>query len=276
MTQHKQSHRIKSRSTHNITSHCIMWHDATQAITSHQITLHTSHHIALHHVTWHNTSNHIASNHAPRIKSHRIASCDMTQHKQSHRIKSRSTHHITSRCITWHDTTQKQSHRITTNHSSKPHVTSQPTTLLHVTPQATSWHQNRSHHHHGTAEGSFTAKKWFGHRAGRSPCAHSIGKFFLCYIVLFFFWNFRPRLARELLVWLVGFRNLCIECNIIGIQCMTEKRHASPPISIFVRSSHGMVELLNHWDISRETGSQTDGWVIHAAVARCVFDLKTH
>ena len=29
---------------------------------------------------------------------------------------------------------------------------------LHLTPQATSWHQNRSHHHHGTAEGSFTAK----------------------------------------------------------------------------------------------------------------------
>ena len=26
-----------------------------------------------------------------------------------------------------------------------------------------------------------------GHRAGRSPCAHSIGKFFLCYIVLFSF-----------------------------------------------------------------------------------------
>ena len=39
--------------------------------------------------------------------------------------------------------------------------------------------------YHGTAEGSFTAKKWFGHRAGRSTCAHSIGKFFLCYIGLF-------------------------------------------------------------------------------------------
>ena len=25
---------------------------------------------------------------------------------------------------------------------------------------------------HGTAEGSFTAKKWFGHRAGRSPWGH--------------------------------------------------------------------------------------------------------
>ena len=52
-------------------------------------------------------------------------------------------------------------------------------------------HQNTSlqstkHHHHGTAEGSFTAKKWFGHRAGRSPCAHSIGKFFLWLIVFFF------------------------------------------------------------------------------------------
>jgi len=41
-----------------------------------------------------------------------------------------------------------------------------------------------SHHHHGTAEGSFTAKKWFGHRAGQSPGADSIGKFFLCYIVV--------------------------------------------------------------------------------------------
>ena len=83
---------------------------------------------------------------------------------------------MTSHGMTWH---------IATNHISSPHVTSQPTTLLHLTPQATSWHQNRSHHHHGTAEGLFTAKKWFGHRAGRSPCAHSIGKFFLFYIVLF-------------------------------------------------------------------------------------------
>ncbi len=100
----------------------------------------------------------------------------MTQHKQSHRTK---WHHIT-----WND--------IATNHSSSPHVTSQPATLLHLTPQATSWHQNRSHHHHGTAEGSFTAKKWFGHRAGRSPCAHSIGKFCLCYIVLFPFETSAP------------------------------------------------------------------------------------
>ena len=99
--------------------------------------------------------------------------------------------------MTWHDMTCHDA----TNHSSSPHVTSQPTTLLHLTPQATSWHQNRSHYHRGTAESLRTAKKWFGHGAGRSPCAHSIGKFFLCYIYSsFFFWNFRPRLARELLV----------------------------------------------------------------------------
>jgi len=87
-----------------------------------------------------------------------------------------------------------------------PHI--QPTTLLHPTPQATSWHQNRSHYHCGTAESSFTGKKWFGHSAGRSPFAQSIGKFFLCY-TFFFFWNFCPRLGRELLVdmyvcWISG------------------------------------------------------------------------
>ena len=113
----------------------------------------------------------------------------MTQHKQSHRIKWHDQH------IKWHDMTC----HVATNPSSSPHVTSQPSTLLHLTPQATSWHQNRSHHHHGTAEGSFTAKKWFGHRAGRSPCAHSIGKFFL-WLIGFFLWNFRPRLVRALLV----------------------------------------------------------------------------
>ena len=67
-------------------------------------------------------------------------------------------------------TQHKQSHRIKSHRRTSHHI---------------ALHQNRSHHHHGTAEGSFTAKTWFGHRAGRSPCAHSIGKFFLCYILLF-------------------------------------------------------------------------------------------
>jgi len=70
---------------------------------------------------------------------------------------------MTSHCIMWHDATQAiTSHQMTwPSHD--------------LTPQQPSRHQNTSlqrtkHHHHGTAEGSFTAKKWFGHRAGRSPC----------------------------------------------------------------------------------------------------------
>ena len=95
---------------------------------------------------------------------------------------------MTSHCITWHDTTQAiTSHQMTwPSHD--------------LTPEQTSRHQNTSlqstkHHHHGRAEGSFTAKKWFGHRAGRSPCAHSIGKFFLCYIVLFLLETSAPGLS---------------------------------------------------------------------------------
>ena len=95
---------------------------------------------------------------------------------------------MTSHCITWHDTTQAiTSHQMTWPSHDQ-------------TPQQTSRHQNTSlqstkHHHHGTAEGSFTAKKWFGHRAGRSPCAHSIGKFFLSYIVLFLLETSAPGLS---------------------------------------------------------------------------------
>ena len=91
------------------------------------------------------------------------ASRDMTQHKQSHRIKWRDHY------IKWHDMTWHAMSQLTTvAHPTSPHNQPPPTTLLHLTPQATSWHQNRSHYHHGTAESSFTAKKWFGHCAGRS------------------------------------------------------------------------------------------------------------
>ena len=113
---------------------------------------------------------------------------------------------MTSHCITWHDTTQAiTSHQMTwPSHD--------------LTPQQTSRHQNTSlqstkHHHHGTAEGSFTGKKWFGHRAGRSPCAHSIGKFFL-WLIVFFLWNFRPRLVRALLVYIYISKCIYIYINI--------------------------------------------------------------
>ena len=112
----------------------------------------------------------------------------MTQHKQSHRIKWHDQH------IKWHDMTC----HVATNHSSSPHATSQPSTLLHLTPQATSWHQNRSHHHHGTAEGSFTAKRWF-----------SIGKFFL-WLIVFFFETSAPGLSGHYWYTTMYTPHICI------------------------------------------------------------------
>ena len=103
--------------------------------------------------------------------------------------------------MTWH---------VATNHINAPHVTSQPTTLLHLTPQLTSWH-HITHHHHGTPERRCAQKTRFGHRTGSSPCAHAIGKFCLWFIVLSF-WNFRPRLDRELLVLWIAFTYHMLTC----------------------------------------------------------------
>ena len=69
--------------------------------------------------------------------------------------------------ITWHDKTgDKKSHHIKwldmTWHRIAT-LTSQPSTLLHLTPQLTSWRrQNKSHHHHGTSP------PWNGWRLVRS------------------------------------------------------------------------------------------------------------
>ena len=87
----------------------------------------------------------------------------------------------------------------------------------------------QKHHHHGTAEGSFTAKKWFGHRAGRSPCAHSIGKFFL-WLIVFFLWNFRPRLVRALLVYKLGIWTCNLQWMGPQVTCAHQKEPLAPKI----------------------------------------------
>ena len=128
---------------------------------------------------------------------------------------------MTSHCITWHDTTQAiTSHQMTwPSHD--------------LTPQQTSRHQNTSlqstkHHHHGTAEGSFTAKKGFGHRAGRSPCAHSIGKFFLCYIVLFLLETSAPGLSGY--YW---YRKYILRCSSFKCYVSLLRNRNHPSIGVY-------------------------------------------
>ena len=82
-----------------------------------------------------------------------------------------------------------------------PRVISQPTTKFRISP-GNQPHRNRSpHHNHGTAEDSFTQKTRFGHRSGWSPCAHSIGKFFL-WLIVFFFETSAPGLPGSTCIFL--------------------------------------------------------------------------
>ena len=153
---------------------------------------------------------------------------------------------MTSHCITWHDTTQAiTSHQMTwPSHD--------------LTPQQTSRDQNTSlqstkHHHHGTAEGSFTAKTWFGHRAGRSPCAHSIGKFFLCYIVLFLLETSAPGLSGH--YWYYIYMNIFLYSDMIWYHNIYLSSYLSLYLSIshFIYLSLFMVYRLS-WRMVVETG----------------------
>ena len=155
-----------------------------------------------HRITSHDlTTNHIAPQ-PHNIPSLCITSHHITwQHITSHRITSC---HITSRHITRHDATSNHTTRpddmTSRNH---PHcLPSQPSTLLYLTSQPTSWHhtishRSTSHQHHRntTSHHQNTTTKRNGWRlvhtknsvwtARWSPCANSRGKFFLWLVRLF-------------------------------------------------------------------------------------------
>ena len=72
------------------------------------------------------------------------------------------------------------------------------------------------------------------------------------------------------------FNSLCIEYGTIGIQCASDKPDRSPPVAVFLKTPYGMLEVLHHWDESKQTKSKTDGWVLHGAIISCVFGPRSH
>ena len=76
------------------------------------------------------------------------------------------------------------------------------------------------------------AKKWFGHCAGRSPCAHSIGKFFLCYIVLFLLETSAPGLSGHywyIYIFIYTYICMCLLYFVCVCVCQTGKGGHSVP-----------------------------------------------
>ena len=100
-------------------------------------------HIASHLMSSQPTTNSITTAKRPILLHHftsdRITSCHIASHHTSHHITDPITsqgmtpHHITPHDMTSHDATR----HFATNHIASPHVTSQPTTLIHPTPQPT-------------------------------------------------------------------------------------------------------------------------------------------
>lgn len=72
------------------------------------------------------------------------------------------------------------------------------------------------------------------------------------------------------------FDYLCIEYGTIGIQCSSDKPDKSPALAVFMKSPHGMMEVLHHWDTSKRSGARTDSWLIHAAIISCIFGPRSH
>ena len=72
------------------------------------------------------------------------------------------------------------------------------------------------------------------------------------------------------------YNELCISYGTIGIQCMSDKPDRSPPLALFLKSPHGMIEVLHHWDRSKNTGSKTDMWILHGVIFLVTFGPRTH
>ena len=162
--------------------------------------------------------------------------------------------------MTWHDISQ-----LTT----LPHLTSPHNQPHYFIAPCNQPHRNRSpRHHHGTAEGSFTQKTRFGHRSGWSPCAHSIGKFFL-WLIVFFFETSAPSLPGSTCIYIYfGYLEcLCSFVFLFSSKCwLSEIKFSLAPMCKCKKSSHGLQTISSwligaHWEQKR--------WQSQAVFVRC-------
>lgn len=72
-------------------------------------------------------------------------------------------------------------------------------------------------------------------------------------------------------------RELCIEYNVIGIQCRSDKELCSPPVSIFIKSQSGLIEIMHHWDESKNSdASSMQYWLVASLDRRHMTSTKEH
>ena len=111
-------------------------------------------------------------------------------------VASHKSHHMTSQCIMWHHRTQEiASHKMKTHQITSRDI-SQLTTFTHQ-PQNVGSHPATNHIKTGQHT---TTMERFGHRSRWSPCAHSIGKFFL-WLIVFFLETSAPGLPGSTCKW---------------------------------------------------------------------------
>lgn len=118
----------------------------------------------------------------------------------------------------------------------------------------------------------FAGKKRYGHEI-RNDYNKLKEKLVLPYLVL----NNPGHIITLCESWnFAEFNSLCVEYSTIAIQCLSDKPDHAPPLAFCLKTPYGMIEILHHWDVSKAAGSKTDGWLIHGAIARCIFGQRTH
>ena len=119
-----------------------------------------------------------------------------------------SAHHMTSHCITWHDTTQAITpHQITWAHITSTNIASKQVT-------SPPWNSRRLVH----SKDMVWASRW-------SVALRTFYRQILSLLYSsFFLWNFRPRLARELLVYIHIYHMM----HVLMIEHTCEYLHVEP------------------------------------------------